>query len=141
MGEPLEDEVSKSSLPLPAFDILEVLFEDSRILRSVKTTKKESKPAPEENGVAEDAGKASGGKTAHDQAQDDAVARMVAKFTTKQEEQEVDKLFRALVKLEGSDLHLKVGKPPIVRVNGTLKPLNRGPIEICLLYTSPSPRD
>ena len=55
---------------------------------------------------------------------------MVAKFTTKQEEQEVDKLFRALVKLEGSDLHLKVGKPPIVRVNGTLKPLNRGPIEM-----------
>ena len=92
----------------------------------MKTTKKESKPAVEENGAADSAG----GKTAHDQAQDDAVARMVAKFTTKQEEQEVDKLFRALVKLEGSDLHLKVGKPPIVRVNGTLKPLNRGPIEM-----------
>jgi len=27
-------------------------------------------------------------------------------------------------------MHLKVGKPPIVRVNGTLKPLNRGPIEV-----------
>jgi twitching motility protein PilT len=96
----------------------------------VKTTKKESKPAAEENGAVNGAGKPPGGKTAHDQAQDDAVARMVAKFTTKQEEQEVDKLFRALVKLEGSDLHLKVGKPPIVRVNGTLKPLNRGPIEM-----------
>ena len=93
----------------------------------MKTTKKESKPAVEENGAADSAGN---GKTAHDQAQDEAVARMVAKFTTKQEEQEVDKLFRALVKLEGSDLHLKVGKPPIVRVNGTLKPLNRGPIEM-----------
>jgi twitching motility protein PilT len=34
-----------------------------------------------------------------------------------------------LVKLEGSDLHLKVGRPPIVRVNGTLRPLNRGPID------------
>jgi len=77
----------------------------------VKTTKKES-------------------KTSHEQAQDEAVERMVARFTTKQEEKEVDKLFRALVKLEGSDLHLKVGKPPIVRVNGTLKPLNRGPIEV-----------
>lgn len=42
---------------------------------------------------------------------------------------EVDKIFRALVKLEGSDLHLKVGNPPIVRVSGTLKPLNRPPID------------
>ncbi len=42
---------------------------------------------------------------------------------------EVDKLFRALVKLEGSDLHLKVGAPPHVRVAGSLKPLNRGPID------------
>lgn len=41
---------------------------------------------------------------------------------------EVDKMFRALVKLEGSDLHLKVGKPPIVRVKGSLRPLNREPI-------------
>ena len=42
---------------------------------------------------------------------------------------EVDKFFRALVKLEGSDLHLKVGAPPHVRVAGALKPLNRGPID------------
>jgi twitching motility protein PilT len=42
---------------------------------------------------------------------------------------EVDKFFRALVKLEGSDLHLKVGAPPHVRVAGSLKPLNRGPID------------
>jgi twitching motility protein PilT len=42
---------------------------------------------------------------------------------------EVDKLFRACVKLEASDLHLKVGKPPMVRVNGTLRPMNRGPID------------
>ncbi len=47
----------------------------------------------------------------------------------KRQELEVDKLFRALVKLEGSDLHLKVGRPPYVRVHGTLKPLNRGPID------------
>lgn len=43
-------------------------------------------------------------------------------------EREIDKLFRALVKLQGSDLHLKVGKPPYVRVKGSLRPLNRGPI-------------
>ncbi|MCH2120928.1 MAG: PilT/PilU family type 4a pilus ATPase [Planctomycetota bacterium] len=45
-------------------------------------------------------------------------------------ELEVDKFFRALVKLEGSDLHMKVGNAPIIRVNGTLKPLNRPPIEV-----------
>ncbi len=41
---------------------------------------------------------------------------------------EIDKLFRACVKLEASDLHLKVGKPPMVRVDGSLRPMNRGPI-------------
>jgi len=41
----------------------------------------------------------------------------------------VDKLFGALVKLGGSDLHLKVDCPPYVRVNGALKPLKRGPID------------
>ena len=44
-------------------------------------------------------------------------------------ELEIDKLFRALVKFEGSDLHLKVGTPPVVRVTGTLRPLNRGPVD------------
>ena len=42
---------------------------------------------------------------------------------------EIDKLFRTLVKLEGSDLHLKAERPPYVRVNGTLRPLNRSPID------------
>ncbi|WDI44105.1 type IV pilus twitching motility protein PilT [Bremerella sp. P1] len=51
------------------------------------------------------------------------------KFLSGDKEYEVDKIFRALVKLEGSDLHMKVGRPPIVRVNGTLKNLNRGPID------------
>jgi twitching motility protein PilT len=47
----------------------------------------------------------------------------------KREDFEIDKLFRALVKLGGSDLHLKVGLPPYVRVNGALRPLNREPID------------
>ena len=51
------------------------------------------------------------------------------RFLEKRKELEVDKIFRALVKLEGSDLHLKVGRPPIVRVDGTLKPLSRPPID------------
>ena len=50
-------------------------------------------------------------------------------FLGKRKEMEVDKLFRALVKLEGSDLHLKVDRPPYVRVDGTLRPLNRAPID------------
>ena len=50
------------------------------------------------------------------------------RFLGQREELEVDKLFRVLVKLEGSDLHLKVDLPPYVRVNGTLRPLNRGPV-------------
>jgi twitching motility protein PilT len=51
------------------------------------------------------------------------------RFLGKQEEFEIDKLFRALVKLEGSDLHLKVDCPPYVRVDGALRPLNRPPID------------
>jgi twitching motility protein PilT len=56
----------------------------------------------------------------------DADAR---KFLNKHQDFEIDKLFKALVKLEGSDLHLKVGLAPYVRVNGALRPLNRDPID------------
>ncbi len=54
---------------------------------------------------------------------------MTARFLNKKQALEVDKLFRALVKLEGSDLHLKVGRPPFVRVKGTLRKLDRPPID------------
>lgn len=53
----------------------------------------------------------------------------VAHFIRVKKDLEVDKLFRALVKFEGSDLHLKVGKPPMIRVRNELRPLNRGPID------------
>jgi twitching motility protein PilT len=58
------------------------------------------------------------------------------RFVRKKRELEIDKLYRALVKLEGSDLHLKVDRPPMIRVKGLLQPLNRGPIddeEMCRL--------
>ncbi|HJT31698.1 MAG TPA: PilT/PilU family type 4a pilus ATPase [Pirellulales bacterium] len=58
--------------------------------------------------------------------ENDALAE---KFVKKREELEIDKLFRALVKLKGSDLHMKVGRPPIVRINGTLRPLDRDSID------------
>lgn len=51
------------------------------------------------------------------------------RYIQKRVELEIDKLFRALVKLKGSDLHMKVGRPPIVRVNGDLRPLTRPPID------------
>lgn len=60
---------------------------------------------------------------------DPTLDRLVGNLLKERKELEVDKIFRALVKLQGSDLHLKVGNPPIVRVNGDLKPLNRPPIE------------
>jgi len=53
----------------------------------------------------------------------------IKRFSGETTEREVDKMFRALVRLEGSDLHLKVGKPPIVRINGSLRPLSRPVIE------------
>jgi twitching motility protein PilT len=64
-----------------------------------------------------------------------ALEEEIARFVHKRE-YEINKLFRALVKLEGSDLHLKVDKPPYVRVRGSLRPLNRPPIddvEMCRL--------
>jgi twitching motility protein PilT len=56
---------------------------------------------------------------------DDLINRMSGEM----QDLEVNKFFRALVKLEGSDLHMKVGKPPCVRVRNELKPLNHPPIE------------
>jgi len=53
----------------------------------------------------------------------------VKKPTVRKRELEVDKLFTAVVKLEGSDLHLKADCPPHVRVKGSLRPLSRGPID------------
>ncbi|QDT00994.1 type IV pilus twitching motility protein PilT [Adhaeretor mobilis] len=50
-------------------------------------------------------------------------------FVAVHRELEIDKLFRACVKLEASDLHLKVGNPPMVRIDGTLRPMQRSPIE------------
>jgi len=42
---------------------------------------------------------------------------------------EIDRFFQALVKFQGSDLHLKVGQPPIIRVKGSLQPLKTPPLD------------
>ena len=54
---------------------------------------------------------------------------LINKMSGGKEDIPVNKFFRALVKLEGSDLHLKVGKPPCVRTRNELRPLNSPPIE------------
>ncbi|MDR2440734.1 MAG: PilT/PilU family type 4a pilus ATPase [Planctomycetaceae bacterium] len=54
---------------------------------------------------------------------------LTERFVKKKKEYELDKLYRALVKLEGSDLHLKVDRPPFVRIKGELRNLERGPID------------
>ncbi len=60
----------------------------------------------------------------------DAAEEMLRqRLLLKHEELDVDKYFRALVKLEGSDLHMKVGRPPMIRVRNELRPLNRPPID------------
>jgi twitching motility protein PilT len=75
--------------------------------------------APEGNGSAQQILGRASQKVLHDE-----ISRFVHK-----KEYEIDKLFRAVVKLEGSDLHLKVDKPPYVRVKGSLRPINRPVIE------------
>jgi twitching motility protein PilT len=41
----------------------------------------------------------------------------------------IDRLFEALVRYSGSDLHLKVGRSPLIRVRGELHPLKAPPID------------
>lgn len=50
------------------------------------------------------------------------------RFLQHGKELNIDKYFRACVKLDGSDLHMKVGLPPYIRVAGTLRPLKRDAI-------------
>src|SRR6516162_5624631 len=43
-------------------------------------------------------------------------------------EPEVNKLFRAVMKHQGSDLHLKVGQPPCMRLKGLIQRMNAPPL-------------
>jgi twitching motility protein PilT len=47
---------------------------------------------------------------------------------------EINRLFRAQIKLNASDLHLQVGKPAIMRVRGTLREVNEPPIDEETMY-------
>ncbi len=50
-------------------------------------------------------------------------------FVARHADLEINKLFKACVKFEASDLHLKVGRPPMLRIDGTLRPMERSPID------------
>src|SRR5579864_9246237 len=43
-------------------------------------------------------------------------------------EPEVNKLFRMVMKFEGSDLHLKVGQPPMMRLKGDIRRADMRPL-------------
>ncbi len=57
------------------------------------------------------------------------ISALQERFIKKKKEFEIDKLYTVLVREKGSDLHLKVDQPPIVRIRGELRKLNRGPID------------
>lgn len=46
----------------------------------------------------------------------------------KKAEPEVNKLFRMVMKYEGSDLHLKVGQPPMMRLRGVIRRMEMRPL-------------
>src|SRR6478736_5670426 len=43
-------------------------------------------------------------------------------------EPECNKLFRLCMKMEGSDLHLKVGQPPMMRLKGDIRRMEMRPL-------------
>ncbi|MDR3108197.1 MAG: PilT/PilU family type 4a pilus ATPase [Planctomycetaceae bacterium] len=57
------------------------------------------------------------------------VNALAERFVKKKKVYEIDKLYSVLVREKGSDLHLKVDQPPIIRVRGELAKLSRGPID------------
>ena len=55
-------------------------------------------------------------------------ARPAAAASSAAREPEVNKLFRLVMKHEASDLHLKVGMPPMMRLNGDIRKLEMRPL-------------
>jgi twitching motility protein PilT len=60
---------------------------------------------------------------------DDLSTFLLGRLALQNRDLDIDKIFRAVVKLEGSDLHMRVGSPPMVRTKGELRALNRGPVD------------
>jgi twitching motility protein PilT len=83
------------------------------------------------------AGHAPAPPAAHD---DDAIEPVMGAAPPTRKEPEVNKLFRMVMENDGSDLHLKVGQPPMMRLHGDIRrtkmrPLNQEDMERLLLPT------
>jgi twitching motility protein PilT len=63
-----------------------------------------------------------------DLAKSDAEPQGAAVPAEVKKEPEVNKLFRMVMKLEGSDLHLKVGQPPMMRLRGDIRRSDMRPL-------------
>jgi twitching motility protein PilT len=57
-----------------------------------------------------------------------AIQREVEKEIASHKEPEVNKLFRMVMKYEGSDLHLKAGQPPMMRLRGDIRKMEMRPL-------------
>lgn len=53
---------------------------------------------------------------------------LVGSVEVKKEEPPVNKLFRMVMKYQGSDLHLKVGQPPMMRLHGVIRRMEMAPM-------------
>src|SRR3954462_13547867 len=62
------------------------------------------------------------------QAEEKPPVRMPTELKKDKEEPEVNKLFRMVMKYEGSDLHLKVGQPPMMRLRGVIRRMDMRPL-------------
>src|SRR5262245_19641653 len=62
-------------------------------------------------------------------ADDDALSVDIRLPADARREPEVNKLFRAVMKHEGSDLHLKAGLPPMMRHKGVIKKMDLPPLQ------------
>jgi twitching motility protein PilT len=69
------------------------------------------------------------GAAADSSSDDDFSNFLLSRLALQKRDLDIDKIFRAVVKLEGSDLHMRVGSPPMVRTKGELRGLNRGPVD------------
>ena len=56
-------------------------------------------------------------------------AKVPAEGRNGKREPEVNKLFRMVMKLEASDLHLKVGQPPMMRLRGDIRRTEMQPLD------------
>jgi twitching motility protein PilT len=68
------------------------------------------------------------GAAAANGGEDDLSTFLLRRLALQKQELEIDKIFQAVVKLEGSDLHMRVGSPPMIRTKGELRAFNREPV-------------